>query len=230
MARTDLIEFKDIGVFREGPHVPEFKAQGSGKISGYGAVFGNVDRGFDMIEPGAFSDSLKANPRVKMLRGHDPERPIGVWDDIHEDEKGLRVEGRILKDVQDGREALALIEAGAFDGLSIGYRTISARNAQIDGKNVRVIERAELWEVSLVTFPMNPEAVIDAVKAASMDRREFERQLLRDSKLSRQVVGALMRGGWKSVQALRDSGEDDLEEMVAGMLAATLRKSQILRS
>ena len=94
-----------------------------------------------------------------MLWQHDPAQPIGVWDEVREDERGLFVKGRILTEVERGREAVALIEAGAIDGLSIGYRTLRSVK---DGKGGRRLSELELWEVSLVTFPMLPDARVGA--------------------------------------------------------------------
>lgn len=208
----------------------EFKAGKKGLIEGYGAIFGNIDAGYDVVQKGAFQESIRAMKSIKMLWQHDPNKPIGVWDNVAEDEKGVRLQGRLIPEVEAGREALALLKAGAIDGLSIGYRTLKARKEIIEGINVRIIEKAELWEVSLVTFPMNAEATIDAVKAAGMSQREFGRQLVRDSKMSRRVVDALMRDGWKGVQALSDSGgESDLDEMAIALLASVKMKQSILR-
>lgn len=225
-----ILEFKDAGAVGEGFVVPEFKADKAGTIKGYGSIFGNLDRGQDIVQAGAFKDSLAANGKIKMLWQHDPYKPIGVWDEVSEDAKGLLVQGRPLQDVEAGREALSLIKAGAIDGLSIGYRTIEYRETEIDGRYARIIEKAELWEVSIVTFPMNAEATIDAVKAAEMSQRDFERQLLRESKLSRQVVAALMRGGFDAVKALRDSGDSkSLDELRLAMLASVKSKQTILK-
>lgn len=131
-------------------------------IEGYASLFGLTDQGGDAVLPGAFGASLarlKAKgDKVRMLWQHDPTKPIGVWDEIREDEKGLWVKGRLLPDVAQAREAAALIEAGAIDGLSIGYRTIRAER---DQKGRRGLAEVELWEVSLVTFPMLPEAKVD---------------------------------------------------------------------
>ncbi|MBL4813799.1 MAG: HK97 family phage prohead protease, partial [Rhodobacteraceae bacterium] len=96
---------------------------------------------------------------VKMLWQHDPTQPIGIWDQVHEDAQGLWVKGRILTGIAKGREALELIEAGAIDGLSIGYRTVKAHK---DDGGRRRLSELELWEVSLVTFPMLPEARVAA--------------------------------------------------------------------
>ena len=209
----------------EGLVATEFKAAKDGTIEGYGSIFGNVDNGYDIVEAGAFADSLKSGTKVKMLWQHSPWDPIGVWDEVKEDDKGLWVKGHILADVEKGREATALVKAGAVDGLSIGYRTLEFRESKVEDRWVRIIEKAELWEVSLVTFPMNPEATIDAVKAASMTQREFERQLLRDSKMSRKVVDALMRDGFKGVQALSESGGGDYSELLEAVAASSLMNS-----
>jgi HK97 family phage prohead protease len=133
------------------------------RIEGYASLFGRVDQGGDIVSKGAYAASLKAlgaaGRKVKMLWQHDPAQPIGVWDEVREDERGLWVKGRILADVARGREAAALIAAGAIDGLSIGYRTI---RAQKDDGGRRLLNELELWEVSLVTFPMLPEARVGA--------------------------------------------------------------------
>jgi HK97 family phage prohead protease len=94
-----------------------------------------------------------------MLWQHDPMQPIGVWDEVREDAKGLWVKGRLLTDVAKGREAASLIAAKAIDGLSIGYRTVKSTKGASGG---RLLAELELWEVSLVTFPMLPEARVGA--------------------------------------------------------------------
>ena len=132
-------------------------------IEGYASLFDQLDQGGDRVQKGAYSQSLaalKAKCRsVKMLWQHDPTQPIGVWDEVREDEKGLYVKGRLLTEVTRGKEAASLLEAGAIDGLSIGYRT---KKAQKDDKGGRLLSELELWEVSLVTFPMLPEARVAA--------------------------------------------------------------------
>lgn len=138
-------------------------------VQGYASLFGVRDQGGDVVQKGAYAASLKAlgasGRRVKMLWQHDPAQPIGVWEDVREDATGLWVKGRILADVARGREAAALLAAGAIDGLSIGYRTLRAER---DGKGQRLLAELELWEVSLVTFPMLPEARV-AAKADALD-------------------------------------------------------------
>jgi HK97 family phage prohead protease len=151
----------------------EFSAEtglGTGAvISGYASLFGTPDQNNDVVQAGAYAKSLKVlsskGRNVKMLWQHDPSQPIGVWEEVREDERGLFVQGRILTDIQAGREALALIEAGAIDGLSIGYRTKRAEKAT---GGQRLLHELELWEVSLVTFPMLPEA---RVEGSDLDSR-----------------------------------------------------------
>ncbi|MCV6586327.1 MAG: HK97 family phage prohead protease [Marinibacterium sp.] len=143
-------------------------------IEGYASLFGAVDQGGDIVQGGAYGASLKlldeAGRKVKMLWQHDPAQPIGVWDEVREDAKGLYVKGRLLDSTQKGREAAALIAAGAIDGLSIGYRT---RRAAKNDRGQRLLTELELWEVSLVTFPMLPSARV----AAKGDQPETDRGL-----------------------------------------------------
>lgn len=129
------------------------------QIEGYASLFGETDQGGDIVSAGAYAKSLARDRRIKMLWQHDPATPIGVWDEVREDGKGLYVKGRLLDSVERGREAAALIAAGAIEGLSIGYRTVRASKTD---KGHRLLTELELWEVSLVTFPMLPSARVGA--------------------------------------------------------------------
>lgn len=139
------------------------------RIEGYASLFGACDQGNDVVSAGAYAASLRrlgAEGRgVKMLWQHDPAQPIGIWDEVREDGRGLYVRGRLLDTVAKGREAAALIAAGAIDGLSIGYRTVKAVK---NDKGQRLLTELELWEVSLVTFPMLPSARV-AAKGESLE-------------------------------------------------------------
>lgn len=138
----------------------------TGLIGGYASIFGIEDQTGDVVAPGAFARSLAARPagQVRMLWQHDPSEPIGVWEEIAEDARGLRVRGRILEEVARGREVLSLLRAKAVDGLSIGFRTIRSR--MDEKRSVRVLLEVDLWEISIVTFPMNEAARIAGVKQA----------------------------------------------------------------
>jgi len=112
-----------------------------GAVEGYASLFGEVDQARDMVMPGAFTQTLKQRGlrKIPMLFQHDPSEPVGVWLEIAEDWRGLRARGRLIPDVMRARELLALIKAGAIDGLSIGYRTV---RGQIDPKSrVRRLDR-----------------------------------------------------------------------------------------
>ncbi|MDW4496819.1 HK97 family phage prohead protease [Sulfitobacter sp. D35] len=145
-------------------------------ICGYASLFGAPDQGGDIVQPGAYAASLEElarnGRRVKMLWQHDPAQPIGVWDEIREDAKGLWVKGRLLETVERGREAAALVAAGAIDGLSIGYRT---RRAAKNDAGRRLLTELDLWEVSLVTFPMLPSA-----RVAGKSGEDLIDRILRD--------------------------------------------------
>lgn len=143
----------------------DFKSvEADGTFEGYASRFGAVDLGRDLVLPGAFRDSLlqRGTRSIKLLFQHDPAEPIGVWLELREDAEGLFVRGRVLPEVERGREVLALMRAGALDGLSIGFRTVEGRTDSKTG--VRRLSKINLWEISIVTFPMQPEARISAVK------------------------------------------------------------------
>jgi HK97 family phage prohead protease len=119
-----------------------------------------------MVMPGAFGGSLRRRGArgVKLLYQHDPTEPIGVWTKVVEDGRGLFVQGKLLGDVGRAREVLSLMRAGAIDGLSIGYHVVRAQSDKKTG--LRRLMEVDLWEISVVTFPMLPEARISAVKTA----------------------------------------------------------------
>lgn len=155
MTRASTIDF--------GFEVKDLKEDGT--LEGYASIFGNVDQGGDKVMPGAFVESLAAARRsgrtVKMLWNHNQDFPIGVWDDLVEDAKGLRVKGHMIMAVNKAREVHALLKEGAIDGLSIGYKTLKSSP---DG-NVRQLEKLDLYEISPVTFPMNDRARVQTVKS-----------------------------------------------------------------
>ena len=183
-----------------------------GAFEGYASVFGIVDQGMDVVERGAFNKSL-GKRRVKMLWQHDMAQPIGVWDEIQENERGLFVRGRLLKEVDKGREAMALLRAGAIDSMSIGYRTIEAV-PEAEGR-VRKLTEVDLYEISLVTFPMLPDAKVTAVKSIKTIR-EFEKAL-RDAGFSQNEAKAIAADGFKGLAAHRDDvkAEPDTESLSA---------------
>lgn len=125
-------------------------------IEGHASLWNAADLNGDVVAKGAFGDSLaRTGPGgVRMLHQHESRAVVGVWDEMVEDDRGLFVRGRMTDWSPDARYAAALARAGALDGLSIGFRAVKARR---DGR-LRVLTQVDLWEVSLVTFPMLPGA------------------------------------------------------------------------
>jgi uncharacterized protein len=139
-----------------------------GSFFGYASLFNETDLNRDLVRPGAFQKSIgkRGAAGIRMLFQHDPAAPIGVWTEVREDSRGLFVRGRLMTDVAKGREVLALMRAGAIDGLSIGFRTVRGRTDAKSG--VRHLLEIDLWEVSVVTFPMLQSARVGGVKAAGL--------------------------------------------------------------
>jgi hypothetical protein len=149
------------------PIVRDARVSAGGRIEGYASLFGVEDQGRDLVMPGAFRASLARRPArdVRLLFQHDPAQPLGVWDEIAEDARGLYVRGRLIEEVARAREVLALIRAGALDGLSIGFH---ARKASRDARTgQRRLLEIDLWEISIVTFPMLPGARIAQAKSGA---------------------------------------------------------------
>lgn len=179
------------------------KATGDdGTIEGYGSVFGVKDSYDDVIASGAFKDSLAAHKSAgtmpAMLWQHEPDEPIGIWTEMVEDEKGLRIKGRLALETVRGKEAHALLKMGALNGLSIGF--VSKQWAYDRETDVRTLTEIDLWEVSLVTFPANGKARITNVKAADdMAAPKDAERILRDAGFSKSdataFVSRVMRMG-----------------------------------
>jgi len=182
-----------------------------GTFAGYGSVFGNRDRDGDIVAPGAFAESLKASLPA-LLWQHDQKSPIGRFDVVREDKRGLYVRGRLSMSGR-GREAYDLLKMGALNGLSIGFVTKEAARDKVSG--ARTIMKADLMEVSLVTFPANELARVQAVKSQTKefgrmenaenfeddinDVRSFER-LLRENGFSRSRAKAITAKGFRSAE------------------------------
>jgi HK97 family phage prohead protease len=173
-----------------------------GTFEGYASVFENVDSGMDVITRGAFTKSLDGR-KPKMLWQHNPNDVIGVWDEVAENDRGLYVKGRISSGVEKGREALELLRMGAIDAMSIGYRTVQA--VKEGNGSVRRLTELDLFEVSLVTFPMNELAMVTDVKSITTER-EFERAL-RDAGFTRKEATAITLHGFKGLADQRDAVE-----------------------
>jgi len=150
----------------------------AGRFSGYASVFGQLDDGGDIVMPGAFKKSLASRGRanIRLLFQHDPKDPVGVWDKIAEDGFGLLVEGRLIGGVPRADALRRLIESRAIDGLSIGFRTVRASKEK--GTGHRKLFEIDLWEISIVTFPMMDGArIAPAVQTSPAADRRLIRSL-----------------------------------------------------
>lgn len=136
---------------------------GAGTFAGYASLFGQADDQKDVVSPGAFAAALRRRGarRIAMLYQHEPSRPVGVWTSLREDQRGLWVEGQLALNAHDGRNAHALLKAGALSGLSIGFHVVTAERRPGGG---RLLYEIDLWEISLVTFPMLDAARVSHVK------------------------------------------------------------------
>ena len=197
-----------------------------GTIEGYGSVFGVKDSYADVIKKGAFDKSIKAHKEQKsmpaLLWQHDATQPIGVWTDMAEDAKGLRLKGKLAMDTVKGKEAHALLKMGALNGLSIGFMT---KQAQYDEKTeIRTLTEVEIWETSIVTFPANTKARVTHVKSADdlATPKDAER-ILRDSGFSKAdattFVSCVMRMG----EQRSDSADSTTETKAAEKLLRLLQ-------
>lgn len=182
----------------------------AGHFSGYGSVYNVIDSYREVVAPGAFANTLRkwqSKGRLPpALWQHRSGEPVGPFTKMVEDERGLYVEGQLLvDDIQRAREARALMQAKAIDGLSIGF------NVVIDewdrDEELLTLKEIDLWEVSIVTFPANQESLITEVRGLFADGeppslRDIE-EILRDAGFSRSQAKALVGHGYAGL--LRDA-------------------------
>lgn len=197
-----------------------------GTVEGYGSVFGVLDNYDDVIAPGAFVKSLAAHASAgtlpAMLYQHDATMPIGVWLEMVEDAKGLRIKGRLALDTVKGAEAYALLKMGALSGLSIGFVSVAWT---YDQQDVRTLTEVDLWEVSLVTFPANEAARITGVKAADVAGIKTIRQAeqsLRDAGFSADAAKAFIAEVKRIALDGRDAHEATAAQQAADRLLLSL--------
>jgi HK97 family phage prohead protease len=201
----------------------KFASDKSGVFSGYGAIFGNTDSYGDVIEKGAFKDTLRAwedkGKFPPMLLQHgggmfggnaDDLLPVGKYTSMEENSKGLKFEGELFAlSTERGQYIYEGLKAGALDGMSIGYKTIKFRNGTKAGEPRRYLEKLDLMELSIVTFPANDKARVGAVKSADIKTiREFE-DFLRDvGGYSHAAAKAIAAGGFKATDPRDEDGAD----------------------
>lgn len=195
----------------------------TGTFSGYGSVYGVLDQGDDIVLPGTFTKSL-GDLSVKgqmpaMLWQHKASEPIGAYTAVKEDASGLYVEGRLALKTQRGAEAYELMQMKAISGLSIGYKT---NDADYNAKTgVRTIKSAELYEISLVTFPMNDTARVSMVKSIQeiSDLTSAEKYLRHAGGLSRQEAKDFMFSLKNIIRRHVGEVDSDFTEAIVSALA-----------
>ena len=198
----------------------------TGRFSGYASIFGEVDMGNDVVAQGAFAKFLgKHNPSdIRMLFQHNPDEPVGIWEDIKEDSRGLYVTGVLSTATNRGRELIDLMRQGAIDGLSIGFKTVRSR--QNKNSKIRTILEADLWEISIVTFPMQTNARVEAIKHIDTSgrlptTRQFERWLTRDVGLSRSEAKTVIACGFTQLTGKRDAARRTTKGLTNSIRQAT---------
>lgn len=213
-------ERKDAGGGREvRSFALQIKAAGEdGTVEGYGSVFGVRDNYDDVIAKGAFIQSLKdhkaAGTMPAMLWQHDADKPIGVWTEMVEDEKGLRIKGQLAMETVKGKEAHALLKMGALNGLSIGF--MSKEWSYDRDTEVRTLTAIDLWEVSLVTFPANEKARVTNVKSADeMATPKDAEKALRDAGFSKSDATAFVSRVMRMGEVRSDSANSTAVAMKA---------------
>lgn len=183
-----------------------------GHFEGFAAIFNKVDRGHDVILPGAFDKTLhRRKPRkIKMLHQHDPRNIIGVWDEFTIEKKGLFAKGHLLLEIPAAKQTHLLMKAGALDSLSIGFMTI---DDSFDRDNhARILKEVDLLEVSTVAIPMQEDAIITVVKGLGPDELETKIDLeraLRKAGFSRSTAKYVC-SGWTPPARRNGEGVNDL--------------------
>jgi hypothetical protein len=210
----------------------EFKlddlAESTGVFSGYASVYNGRDQGGDKMMPEAFTKSLAGyaakNRMPKMLWQHDPSQPVGVWTSMASDAHGLKMEGRLLLDLPKAKEINILMKAGAVDGLSIGYKAIDYDFIKEGTLRTRVLKEVELWETSIVTFPMDTNAGVTDVKQLQ-SVRDVER-LLRKAGVPGGFAKLVALHGYEEAAKRVDEDfcDEDLDEAKVSALLLNLKK------
>jgi len=202
-----------------------------GRFSGYGSVFNNVDHHKDVIMPGAFSKTLERHKdrgtMPAMLWQHSMRDVVGIYDDMKEDDRGLFMEGRLLvkSNIPEADKAYSLMKHKAVSGMSIGFNIPKGGESFNKEDEVWEIKEVDLVEVSIVTYPANPEAQIQSVKHALENPREFER-LLRDAGLSALQAKRLMSAGYDAMLKRDAEASDEEDQALITQMIKTIGASR----
>lgn len=204
------------------------KVEDDGTFKGYGSVFGNVDSYDEIVSPGAFAKSLDlikdSGDPLPVLWQHNPDKPIGGYTELSEDDRGLKVSGFLMKDdVALAREAYALMKARVVKGLSIGYYV---RDDSYDEKTgIRTLKELDLREISVVTFPANEAAQVENVKSAiaymlkagQLPNVKLFEDFLREAGFSKSQAAAIANGGLSKLSRGEPAGEKGDDPVLAAL-------------
>lgn len=212
----------------------------NGALEGYASVFGELDDYEDIVEAGAFEETIKAfeargSKGMPILVEHNPMEKAGAWRELKEDSKGLHVKGTFSA-TQLGQDTRTLVKEGTFDGLSIGFRTREAKFN--DDNDVRHILRLDLYEISLTFSPALASARIEAVKSADLEKisvddfaemsdhqikEELERRFTRNAGLSRSLTRTFIDAGITAVKAKRNAGDGETQRSMMNDIIDEIR-------
>lgn len=199
----------------------------NGRIKGIASTFGGApDSGGDIVEQGAFLKTISQGGRnrngIGFLWAHHSDEPLGIWNHLEEASKGLLVDGQFAMDTQMGKEKHSLAQMGAVKGLSIGFTVIKEEFDR--KKHIRILKEVSLWEVSLVTFPMNTRARVTSVKDIenAQTPKELE-HVLREAGLSK---GSALYVVKLCRPSLSESGKVDCKQPAMAELLKTLRETR----
>jgi len=185
-----------------------------GMFEGYASTFGGKpDSGGDVVHRGAFLETIEKRGRngtgVPILWQHNSQMPIGKYTSLLENDKGLKVQGKLTLGTTQGKDAYELLKDGVIKAMSIGYDAIDHER---DKRGIRHLRKLDLWEISLVTFPMNTRAHITAIKEAT-NERQFEKAL-REAGLSIQASKWLISNCKNSLRDVWNRDNEGLDSII----------------
>ena len=204
-----------------------------GSIEGYASVFGGVDSYGDTIEKTAFDNVIKSGQKPLMFYQHNRwSIPIGVWEELSVDAKGLKVKGRLNLELEEAREVYSALKFGSLNGMSIGFR-MKDKDYEYDDEDICHIKNiSELLEISIVNFPADKEARISNVKSEDIDGltdiRDCE-HYLRELGISKKMTQKLISVIKSAKSAVSDSQKSEDVKKAAELEKIQQKLNQILR-
>jgi hypothetical protein len=203
-----------------------------GSIEGYASVFGGVDSYGDTIEKTAFDNVIKSGQKPLMFYQHNRwSIPIGVWEEMSVDEKGLKVKGRLNLELEEAREVYSALKFGSLNGMSIGFR-MKDKDYEYDDEDICHIKNiSELLEISIVNFPADKEARIDNVKSEDRDLNDIRdcEHYLRELGISKKMAQKLISVIKTAKAAVSDSQKSEDAKLAAELDKIQQKLNKILR-